>query len=138
MLSELSFALWKKYLDNNLPENIRAWLYATADNMIRHKYREIFEQRNNTIPYIEEQYDLPYTDNFVFELENREISDNLYKLISDSLTDDEKLLMNLVYNEEMKLTEASKYFNSSYDAVRQKHYRTINKIKKIVKNKKIF
>lgn len=136
-MSEIFIAFWEKDLKNDSPNNLKAWLYVVANNMINLKFREIYKDRENTVDLEDNEVDLLYSPDFVSNVENKELYNLLKSDIENRLSEGEQYFINLIYEDGMRLKEVAKIFGISYKATKQKHYRIINKIKKISKKYKM-
>lgn len=123
--NDVFVALFRKWDTLEFTE-IRAWLFRTADNYMRHHYRT--QKKKNAIEEISER-NLPaeLTSN---DCEEQIISENYVSSIADKLDDDEKILFRYRYIDQMTLTEISKLTGIPYSTLRGK----LNQIKKKIQD----
>lgn len=133
VVSEIFLALCRRVSESGPPENPKAWLYGTANNLICMKYREIYKDRERTESLSCREYGLAFTNDFSEEIENRRFLEQLGQKLEDGLSEEEALLFKLIYEDEMKLKEAAKVMNITEAAAKQRHYRLCNKIRKTAK-----
>lgn len=136
VISELFLAFFKKMSKDGLPEKPKGWLYATLNNIINMKYREIYKLREREKRLSDEEFELSFEVDVIGEkideIYDGEIKDKLKEL----LTEDEYHLIFSVYFDGMKMSEYARLHNSTEAAVRQKHYRICRKLRKTLINAK--
>lgn len=135
VISEVFLALCEKISKDGVPEKPKGWIYGTLNNIINLKYRDIYKIREKEKSLYDE-YELPFDidviDEKIDEIYNDEIKDKLKEL----LTEDEYQIIHSIHFDRMKLKEVAELHNSTESAIKQKHYRICNKLRKIIKNSK--
>lgn len=132
VVSEIFTAFWTTCKADKIIHYPRQWLYAVANNQINRAFKRIYKDRENVVSLSDNEYLLPYSNNTTNEIELEEYREFLETETEKVLTDDEKKIVDL-YNKGMKLKEIAVIMESTYSAVKQKHYRAVNKLKNIVK-----
>ena len=136
VVQEVFLALVKKMNNSGLPDNPKAWLYGTLNNIINQKYRQIYKKRENEESLSSQVYELPLlydsVEEKIDEIYYEEIKDNLKQLLSD----DEYELIHYVHFQKLKMKEIAQILGTTESAVKQKHYRICNKLRKIIKDSK--
>ena len=131
VVSEVFLALCKKVAESEVPEKPKEWLYGTLRNLLNKTYKNSYSARENETSFFESEIELPYmyddidskeTEMYVEEIRNAGILNN-----------DELELIDLIYYKRLKLKEIAEMQNSTETAVKQKHYRTIRKLRKTAK-----
>lgn len=136
VISELFLALCRKVSESGPPDNPKAWLYAAANNLINLKYRKIYKDKEKTVSLSDREYELPYTNDFADEIEDNILVEQLKEDLDKELTQQEKAFLGYIYQDGLKMKDIASLLNTTEAAVKQKHYRLINKIRKTAK--KIF
>lgn len=136
VIADTFLSLWKAIDSDDLPKNPRAWLYTVAYNLIKQKYTEMNKLKARVISLDtlnEEVFELSVG----FDIDEERIPDSLIEKLSyqieDSLKPDEKQLLNLIYEEHLKMKEIAKILNITEQAVKQRNYRMNRKIKMMAK-----
>lgn len=138
VISEVFFALCKKFEKNGPPENPKAWLYGACHNLINLKYKKMHKALETVVSLDENVHFLPYTVEFGEEDEDESLLEWLKLALEKELTEDEKMLVKLIYEDGRKMKDIAAILNSTESAVKQKHYRLCNKIRKMAKEKNNF
>lgn len=138
VISDTYLILCEAITQNRIPDNPKAWLYGTLNNRIKMKYTEI----NKKLKLVESLDDnsgktalLKFEPNFSFEKVSDEIIDKIKDELFSELTSDEQLLYHYVYDKKMKMKDIAKLLQSNEFAIKQRHYRLCNKIRKKAKEK---
>ena len=130
VMSEVSLALCKQIEKFGKPEKPKQWLYATFINL---KYREIYKQKEKQENIENKDLELPFEQNGIEEkieeIYNNEIRDKL----STFLSNDECIIIKYIYFDRLKMKEIADIIGSTESAVKQKHYRICNKLRKSAK-----
>lgn len=137
VIAETFFALCSKAEANELPDNTNAWLYGAFNNILNKKYREIYKEKENRADLSGKKYKLPFDRNFEKEMLDKLSAEELKIKLDKELKDDEKLLLELIFIDKMKLREIAVRLNSTEAAIKQKKFRLVRKIRKTA-YKKIF
>lgn len=130
VISELFLFLCKKVSESGPPENPKAWLYGTANNLINLKYRKIYKDKEIITSSSAKEYELPYTNDFTDEITDNLLIEQLNNELEKELSEQEKALMKFIYKDGLKMKEIAEILKTSEAAVKQKHYRLCRKIRK--------
>ena len=133
VVSDVYLALCKKVSETGAPEKPKEWLFGTLRNLLNKKYKEIYSLRENETAFSETEIDLPYLHNDIHTKETEIYLEELNKAAKNVLSDEEWLLMNLIHFNRLKHKEIAVMQNSTESAVKQKHYRICNKLRKAAK-----
>lgn len=133
VVSEVYLALCKKVSESGAPEKPKEWLFGTLRNLINKKYKEMYSLRENETSFSETEIDLPYMHNDIHVKETEMYFAELKKMAEDVLSDEERLLMNLIHFNRLKHKEVAAMQSSTESAIKQKHYRICNKLRKAAK-----
>ena len=68
VMSEVSLALCKQIEKFGKPEKPKQWLYATFNNIINLKYREIYKQKEKQENIENKDFELPFEQTEVFHI----------------------------------------------------------------------
>ena len=128
------FVLLCEKWDSLRKENIRAWLYRTADNMIKEFLRKHRTQMKK-IKYIEDLDDytadnLTYEQNFddTDDKSNDEDTEIYKNEILNALSDEEKELFHMFYTKKLSYEEICGKLNISKENLKKRLYRFRKKI----------
>lgn len=138
VISEVFLALCRKVSEDSIPENPKAWLYSVLNNMIKTNYRKIYSLQNKQTSLSDEQYELPYEYGGIEEKIDELYSNEIWKKLKDLLTDDEYQIIKNIHYDRLKMKEIAQMNNTTESAIKQKHYRICNKLRKILKDSKDF
>lgn len=133
VISESYLALCEHTKKHGLPSNPTAWLYSVLYRRINNKFREIYKQTKNTAE-LDEAQTLPFEIDFDEEMLKSIPIDKLKNKLLSQLTKQELELYELIYIEKESYSKIAKHYSTSQGAVKQRHYRLCNKIKKSAKN----
>lgn len=133
VLSEVFLAFCEKTSKNGIPEKPTAWLYGTLNNLINLKYREIYKFKSNNANLLDKEYELPFQEDVIEEKIDEIYKNEIINKLKQLLTSDEYQLIQYIYFDKRKMREIAKILNTSEAAVKQKHYRICNKLRKIAK-----
>lgn len=132
IISETYLAFCEHCKKHGLPDNPTAWLYSVLNRRINNKYRDVYQNTKKKV-HLDEIQNLSFEVDFEEELlKNVSIDELKVKIISE-LTNDEYNLYELIYEKGTKYAEIAKKYNTTESAVKQRHYRLCNKIKKLAK-----
>lgn len=133
VMSEVSLALCKQIKKYGEPNKPKQWLYATLNNIINLKYRELYKFKEKQEGLENNDFELPFEENGIEskieEIYNNEIRDKL----STFLSNDEYIIIKYIYFDRLKMKEIADIIGSTESAVKQKHYRICNKLRKLAK-----
>lgn len=133
VMSEVSLALCKQIKKYGEPNKPKQWLYATLNNIINLKYRELYKFKEKQESLENNDFELPFEENGIEskieEIYNNEIRDKL----STFLSNDEYIIIKYIYFDRLKMKEIADIIGSTESAVKQKHYRICNKLRKLAK-----
>lgn len=132
VISETYLALCEHTKKQGLPSNPTAWLYSVLNRRINEKFRQLYKDKNNRIQ-IDDIYELPFEIDFEEEILKKIPIDKLKKYLLSELTDSELELYKYIYMKNLKYKQISEKMSISESAVKQRHYRLCNKIKKSAK-----
>ena len=99
------------------------------------KLRKICNVKMSNHPdYIDDvmQIDLPYENDFSDLYVERAFLDEFKKTLENELSKDDKEFIYYIYEKRLKMKEIAYILDSTESAVKQRHYRLINKIRKMV------
>ena len=134
VISEVFLALCQKTDKDAPPEKPKQWLYGTLNNLINLKYRELYKLKEKQDSLDDMEVELPFEENGIEEkieeIYNNEIKDKLQAFLSK----DEYKIVKYIYFDKLKMKEIAVLLNSTESAVKQKHYRICNKLRKAAKN----
>lgn len=140
VVSQTFLALCIKLSEDKI-DNPKAWLYSTANNLIKMTYEAQNRNKRKLISLdlvvadINQMHNLIYTKDFLDkELSNDQI-DILKAQVEAELDYDELALLNLVNDKQLRYKEIAEMMNSTENAVKQRSYRLRGKIKEIAKEK---
>lgn len=131
VVSEVFLALCKKVSESEAPEKPKEWLYGTLNNLLNKTYRGVYAARENETPLPENEFELPYMYDEIDSKETEMYVEQLRKACD--LNDDEQKLLDLFYNKRFRNKEIAAMQASTESAIKQKHYRTIRKLRKTAK-----
>lgn len=133
VISEVFLALCQKTDKDGLPEKPKPWLYGTLNNIINLKYREVYKIKEKQESIENKDFELPFEENGIEEkideIYNNEIKDKLKSFLSE----DEYQIINYIYFKKLKMKEIAALLGSTESAIKQKHYRICNKLRKAAK-----
>lgn len=133
VISETYLALCAHTKKYGLPSNPTAWLYSVLYRRINNKFREIYKQAKN-IAELDEAQILPFEIDFDEEMLKSVSIDKLKNELLSQLTAQEFELYRLIYIKKESYSKIAEHYSISQSAVKQRHYRLCNKIKKSAKN----
>lgn len=132
IIAEAFLALCKKVSESGMPENPNAWMYSTVNHLIISKYRKQ-QQDKSKIVNINSFNGLPLDYDLAKEIEDRLLLERLKDVLEKELSEQEKLLLRLIYDDELKMKEIADILHTTETAVKQKHYRLSKNIRNIAK-----
>lgn len=133
VVSEVYLALCKKVSESGAPEKPKEWLYGTLRNLLNKKYKAVYAMRENETAFSESEIELPYKHDDINLKETEIYVDELRKACEGVLSDEELVLINYIYYSRFKHKEIAAMQNSTESAIKQKHYRICNKLRKVAK-----
>lgn len=132
IISETYLAFCENIEKNGFPEKPEAWLYSVLNKRINNKFREIYKNKGKEIVF-EDIEELPYEVDFDEEMLKRIPTDKLKEKLLSELTENEMTLYSYIYEKRYKYSRIANELNSTDIAIKQRHYRLCNKIKKLAK-----
>lgn len=139
VLSDTCLSLCVAINQNNDIRDERAWLFKTADNIIKTKQKEIANKRKKEVSFYsrdnEMVYDVPYTVDFI---ESMVKENDVYQKVSDifsGLSEIERQVFILFHIKHLSYKEIAGMYGMTEDAAKQFNYRTKRKIAKLVGKK---
>lgn len=140
VVSQTFLALCIKLSEDTI-ENPQAWLYATANNLIKMTYES--QNRNKkkivsldvVITEANEHHNLIYSNDFLDKKLSNDQIDILKAQVEAELDYDELALIHLVHKKHLKYRKIAEMMNSTESAIKQRSYRLRGKVKEIAKEK---
>lgn len=118
--------------------NVRSFLFGTATNILKHKFREIEIQQRRLVPLYEKENDLRYDQIFFGDISQETIIKMKDEII-EALTAKEKELLYFITDLDgspaVKYKELAEYYSCSETLIRQRVFLLKNKIILMVKEK---
>lgn len=136
VLSELFLSFFKKVSDDGVPEKPKGWLYATLNNQINLKYRQIYKLREKEKSLYDEEFELSFETDVISEKIDEIYEEEIKDKLKDLLSDDEYQIICSVHFDGLKMVEYARLHNTTESAVRQKHYRICRKLRKALASTK--
>ena len=139
VISETFLALCKRISENGVPDKPKGWLYATMNNLINLKYREIYKYKEREKSLSDEEFELPIASDDIGEKTDEIYNDEIKDRLKELLTEDEYQIIYRIYFSGLKMKEIARLHNSTESAVKQKHYRICRKLRKaMADSRKLF
>ena len=132
IISETFLAFCEYTEKNGLPKNPKAWLYSVLNNRINDKFRKIYRHKKNVVN-LDNMYQIPYEVDFDEEILKDISIEKLKEKLLSQLSKEELELYEYIYVKRLSYRRLSKKYGVSYTAIKQRHYRLCNKIKKLAK-----
>lgn len=130
-VQETFIVFYKKLLDGEEFENPRAFLYRTADNLVkRQKKKDASELRHNVS--LESAADIGITDEEYTERLDLIDYEECAKILLNLLTEEEKRIYDLRYTQNISVEEIAEKLGVSRPAASMRLMRLRNKIKDMV------
>jgi len=124
------FVLLCEKWDNLHKDNVKAWLYRTADNMLNDFFRKN-KKRRKELTYIDDLDDFT-VNNLTYEQDFDNVSDDDIEIYKDEilngLSEGEKELFNLVFTERIPYNEIYEQLYISRENLKKRLYRLRQKI----------
>ena len=124
-VQETFIVLYNKLLSGEEFEYTLAYLYKTADNLVKKRFNQLKKQEKEIS--IDDIKDI---NAFSVDLDDRLTFEEYSRMISDALTDTEKEIFALRYIEELKVNEIAERLNMSVTNVTTRLSRIREKIRK--------
>ena len=138
VIADVFLAFCNRAAKYGIPQSPKGWIYRAFNNILNSKYRELYRKRKNEYEAFDEEYVLPYKNDISEDVINSIYLNQVMEILEKELKKEELELFNYIYRENLKIKEISNILGLNESAVKQKHYRLCNKIKRIVnENKKI-
>ena len=131
VVSEIYLALLNALYDGRVITSPKSWLYSTGRNLINKKYEEINRRKKRFVSL----NDINYYHRLYYEVDMLEpvVSDeeimNIKKEIEGELTNDDNVLLDLIYRKKNKHKKIAKKLETTEDAITQRNYRLKRKVK---------
>lgn len=113
----------------------KSWLYQTANNQIKLKYTEINTRKRRFVSLEQVEAELMYNIDFDDIQITDVIIEELSAELQDELSENEKLLLELRYEKNLKLKQIATIIGTTEAGVKQQHYRLKRKVKKLANEK---
>ncbi len=138
VISEVFTALCERLEKFGPPERPQAWLYGVLNNKINTRLREIYRKRKKEQPLPEDEVDVPFepTENAIDELTDEIYAAEIRDKLRGLLRDDEYELISEIYYEHMTRRDAALKAGTTESAIKQKHYRIMKKLRKLLRTSK--
>lgn len=129
VVSEVFLALCEKFERDGSPDNPKAWMYSTFNNIINQRFRNVCKSRENISPIPMEEVELKFTHSIPDSAFTSVSTDEFYSIIKGLLTEEEFNLIEELYVNETKTSELAARFHITEGAVRQRGYRICAKLR---------
>ena len=133
VVADVCLALCKKVSESGPPEKPREWLYGALHNLLNGKYKEIYAKRENETDYPNDEFELPFSDNSIRQKENQIYFEEAIKKAENKLKNDDYLMLSYAIKDS-KIKDIAADLNKTETAVKQKRYRTFQKMREICKD----
>lgn len=120
---------YNKILEGEYIEKPKAFLYRTADNMIKREVAEFYKKAQRTVD-LKEAEDIASADTFDSAVDMD--YDYLKAILINKLSEDEQLLYEQKYVQRMSLKQLAEYYNINAAAVANRTSRLRTKIKSLI------
>lgn len=131
VISEVFLALCKKVNSDGVPDNPKAWLYATLRNIINSKYREVNKHKKLKSKLANKEFELPYTYSFENDILDSFLAEKIINTLESEFSELDNLIIKYVCEDKLKMKEVAELLNMSEPAVKQRYYRLCKKVRKI-------
>ncbi|MBQ8697296.1 MAG: sigma-70 family RNA polymerase sigma factor [Clostridia bacterium] len=129
-VNEVMLILYEKW-EKLTPDNIRAWLYRCADNVVKRKLSERSRHSNNTMPLEDVDDKIGYEDEYFSDEE--ELFKSCITLIKAELSDGEFELFKLRYLEKKGLMQICALKNVPFSTLRYRLSKIEPRVKEIIR-----
>lgn len=129
VISEVFTALCVKFERDGAPENAKAWLYATLNNTISQKIRDVCKVRENISSVPLDEIDLRFTNSISTSAFKSVSADEFCKVVKSIITEEDYQLIEDLYINDIKPSEIAERLGLSENAVRQRGYRICAKLR---------
>lgn len=134
ILSDVFLAFLQKVEKDGFPNEPKAWLYATTNNIIKSFYRQFYRNEESIAQIALLKAELPYTEDVFNIISKTEDTSELRRILDSKLKDDEKIMIEFHVKNGLKYKQVAALLGISENAAKQKYYRIWNKIRKITKD----
>lgn len=113
----------------------KAWLYKTANNLIKKKYTQLKHQRENFVSFDavkDNTYDLQITPDFADLFITDDDIDNMADKILSTLSKEETEILKLFHKDKKSFKEISDMLGKTEGAVKQQNYRLCKRIRRLI------
>lgn len=138
VISDVFTALCEQIDNNGMPEKPKAWLYGTLNNKIKLKFRDVYKIKDKETSLSAQEFRVPYESDLVEQTVEEVYENQIKDKLQNLLTEDEYRIMYAIHFEKLKMKEVVQIFGTTESAIKQKHYRICNKLRRIIKNPKNF
>lgn len=135
VISETYLALCNAISKGTEFDDPKAWLYQTANNQIKLKYTEINTRKRRFVSLEQVEAGLMYNIDFDDIQITDSIIEELNSEILAELSENEKLLLELIYEKNLKFKQIATIIGTTEAGVKQQHYRLKRKVKKLANEK---
>ena len=139
ILNDAFRLLWEKMLKDGVPPNPKAWLLATVKNLTLTEYRHTVRDKNNlsSAPF-DETVQLQYSVGDISQtLEKEEMYDELIKVLTDELSDEERRLIKYEIIDEIPQAQIAELIGKNLSATKTQIFRLKHKLRKIKREKEL-
>lgn len=139
ILNDAFRLMWEKMLKDGVPPNPKAWLLATVKNLTLTEYRHTVRDKNNlsSAPF-DETVQLQYSVGDISQtLEKEEMYDELIKVLTDELSDEERLLIKYEIIDEIPQAQIAELIGKNLSATKTQIFRLKHKLRKIKREKEL-
>lgn len=136
VISDVFTALCEQVENHGVPEKPKAWLYGTLNNKIKLKFRDVYKVKENSLS--SQEFRVPYGTDLIEQIVDEVYENQIKDKLQNLLTEDEYKIIYLIHFEKLKMKEIAEIYGTTESAIKQKHYRICNKLRRIIKNPKNF
>ncbi len=126
---------WKYIAEGNEIDNIKAFLYRVANNLLVDTYRKRDTNKTSSLEYLEEEkgWQKQSTENTEENVAKKINTEGVLKYI-ERLTPEYRQVIVMKYIDDMKVKEIATTLNESQNSTSVRLHRAINKLKKEIEN----
>ncbi len=133
ILNNVFELLWEKMIKDGVPPNPKAWLLATVKNLMLTEYRNTARDKSNlsSSPF-DETVKLYYSTGDISQmLEEEELHEELVKVLTEDLNDEERLLIKYEIIDEIPQAKIAELIGKNLSATKTQIFRLKHKLRKI-------
>lgn len=123
--------LYEKWDSLDTADNIRAWLYRCADNMVKRKLTEQSKHLRHTVPLEDTDAEVGYEDDYFSD--EGELMESCINLIKSELSDEEFELFKLRYLEKKGLMQICSLKKIPFSTLRYRLSKIESKVRGIIR-----